>query len=447
MTRALPVRLARLGAALAAVALAACEPQIIATPVTPVPPLPPLLDTVFPAPRSARIDEQTEIWARFSVDLDTATVNSRTVFLKQDTRRLSADIRWEPATRRIRILPLVPLSLLRTYTVELTSAIRSAAGAPLADGFFWQFTILSVRRPQSPLPMHGAVNESPFAALRWGGLTEATVGAVRYDVHVANDSATAVEPSSPVAGSATSGLLVPAARWGSDRTLWWSVHAHNLTTGERRIGPAWRFQTLPAATPVDSVTPFPSGWAYYDANLVSNRLRCQLDSLVVHSSSLSVVRYQTGGPDSTLRVAAAYIIARPRRDGVTAEAGSSLWSVLSSSNDWTTCSMTSEFGPPFFDRHLADAEVIPGNQILYAGDRLSAHVEAMIRVGGLHGFILRSPRRISLWGASAISYGVSATQLRIVYYRRPFSTRTATADAAPGTGESTCPLPLPLAPR
>lgn len=428
MRRLRPIR--ALAAALATVALAACEPQIIATPVTPAPPLPALLETVFPPPRSAGVDEQTPIWAGFSVDLDTATVHSRTVFLKQDTRRLAADIRWDPATRSIRVIPLAPLALLRTYTVELSGTIRAASGVPLGDSYFWQFTLMSVRRPQSPLPMDGAVNESPFVALRWGGLTEGGVGTVRYDVHVGGDSITAVNPASPVLKSASTGIILPDVRWPHDVPVWWSVHAHNLTTGQSRIGPAWRFRVVPAATAVDSITPFPFGWAYFDASLVSNRLRCGHDSLVVHSSTLTTMRYQTGGPDSTLRVAYAYIIGTTRRE-TTAEPGSSLWSVLSSSNDWTTCSMTSVEGPPFFDRHLADAEVLPGNKIRYGGDKVNAHVEAMIRLGGLHGFILRGGRRLSLWGASAVSYGNVATQLRIVYYRRPFTAETATPGTAP----------------
>ena len=89
------------------------------------------------------------------------------MFFKADTRRLGASLRWDPAARRLHIQPDERLDLRRTYTVELSPALRFADGQTLGETYFWQFTTNRLRRPQSPLPSDGRVELSPFVALVW----------------------------------------------------------------------------------------------------------------------------------------------------------------------------------------------------------------------------------------------------------------------------------------
>ena len=96
--------------------------------------------------------------------------------------------------------------------------------------------------------------------------------------------------------------------------------------------------------------------------------------------------------------------------------------------------MTGVAGPPFADKHMADAIVSAPGRLRYASDRLTAHVEAMLRGGDYYGFIVTSPKRMSIWGASVLAYGQSASQLRIYYYKRPPAPALAArlATATPG---------------
>jgi hypothetical protein len=65
-------------------------------------------------------------------------VNERTVFFKLDTVRYPVTLTYDAVSRTIRVAPRVRLALLRTYTVEITSGVRTVSGHALTPGF-WQF--------------------------------------------------------------------------------------------------------------------------------------------------------------------------------------------------------------------------------------------------------------------------------------------------------------------
>ena len=187
------------GAALARSLVAGCAPE---DPTAPAPPpvLGPPVEAVFPAARSAGVFYDTDIWVRFLEPLDPATINERTVFLKLDTVRNPVALSYDVATRTIRLTPQAQLALLRTYTVELTPGVRTAAGAQLAQTYFWQFTTNGLRRLENPFPESGSAGASPFGLLRWGG-TESSAGTIRYDVFVGADSARIAARGVPALGA------------------------------------------------------------------------------------------------------------------------------------------------------------------------------------------------------------------------------------------------------
>jgi hypothetical protein len=121
MSRA--ARIARAFALAALATLASCGREHDTT-TAPAPPPPPEIEAFFPPPRSRSIFTDTQIWAQFHEPLDPATVNTHTVFLKHDTQRLACTATYEAATRRIRVTPTAELTLRKTYTIELTPAIR-----------------------------------------------------------------------------------------------------------------------------------------------------------------------------------------------------------------------------------------------------------------------------------------------------------------------------------
>src|SRR5438552_3387176 len=88
--------------------------------------LPPQVLAVSPPARSAHVQTDVAIWAEFDRDLDPATVDTRHVRLKVDTRRLPITVHYDAATRRVLIDAGGNLTLNVTHTVELEPGLRTA---------------------------------------------------------------------------------------------------------------------------------------------------------------------------------------------------------------------------------------------------------------------------------------------------------------------------------
>jgi len=338
------------------------------------------------------------------------------VFLKADTRRLGASLRWDPATRRLHIRPDERLDLRRTYTVELSPALRFADGETLGETYFWQFTTNSLRRPQSPLPSDGRVDLSPFVALVWDGLTESSAGPVTYEIHAGEDSTTVADPGGPALTAVAAPPFVPRVRWRQDGPIWWAVHALNTVTGERLVGPAWRFTPFPADAAFDSVAVPVADWNWIESNNPL-RQRCTEDSLVMAPNIVSSIRWNLGPVDTSVRLTGAAIELTSRRTNVPAVTGPSVWSATAA---FAGCEHAYP-GPPWADiaaGPLADAEIVGTYRIRFSSDALTAHFEATRRLGGLYGYLFRSPFRRSYYGPGAGDPSVRAV-LKFYVYRPP----------------------------
>jgi hypothetical protein len=188
----------------------------------------------------------------------------------------------------------------------------------------------------------------------------------------------------------------------------------------------WQFATLPASTPIDSVVIDFDNWMWIDSGTPSTR-RCQLDSIAFSSAAISVMKWRLAVLDTTLRLARATIQFSPRYASIPADVGPTIWSTTS---DWIPCTGPVYPGPPFTDPgdgKLADAVVIAPDRIQFESDRLTAHIEATMRYGGLNGYLFRAPRRMTYWGPS-IGFGAGASQLKVYRYRpgpAPLSARRA----------------------
>jgi len=397
---------------------------IVAPPVVP-PSFPDRVEAVSPPARGTGTLYDSPIWVQFSVPVDTTTISDRTVFFKADTRRLPATWTWDRLTRRLRIEPADRLGLRKTYTVELSAAIRFTDGTTLGQNYWWQFTTNSLRRPELPLPATGRIDQSPFVALRWSGLTEASAGPISYEVHVGADSATALDPSLPATTSlvpASGALFVPRTRWRQDGPTYWAIHAINGTTGERLIGPAWRFTTFPADAAYDSIAVGAVDWDWVESNN-TGRQHCTEDSLVmgVKTNIISSIRWNIGIPDTNVRLTGAAIEMTPRYATVQAVTGPSVWYA---SFVFPGCAHgVPATGPPVTEEtdargKLADAVVLRPDRIRFSSDALAAHVEATQRLGGLYGYLFRADRRRSYFGPGAGSPSVRAV-LWLYIYRPP----------------------------
>jgi Big-like domain-containing protein len=424
---ALSVRRAGLLVLVAALTLS-CGRRASGPPTAPPVPPPSRIEAVFPPARSMSVLYDVPIWVQFAAAVDTATISDRTVFFKTDTRRLPATLFWDPATRRLHITPLDIRRLRQTYTIELSPMIGFTDGTTLGTTYFWQFTTNSLRRVHSPRPMDGRVEQSPFVALQWSGLTESSAGPVTYEIHVGPDSVSAADPALPAVGVTAGPPFLPRSRWRQDGPSYWAIHALNGATGERLVSPAWRFDTFPADAAYDSFPATTLDWNWVDSTFPT-RQHCTGDSLPMAPNILSTIRWNFGLPDTTVRLVGAAIEMSPRYPAVPAVAGPSIWYAI---GPFAGCQYTYP-GPPHTDEangRLADAVVLRPDRIRFSSDAFVAHVEATRRLGGLYGYLLRSPFRRSYYGP-----GVGSTTARAVlwlYVYRPPSAPASLAAARSG---------------
>jgi hypothetical protein len=399
----------------AALALAAttCGKKESAT-TSPVVP-PPQIQSVFPAPRSAGVYYETEIWAQFATPLVPATVNEHTVFLKVDDARIPIDVAYEPDTRRIRITPRVRLGLRQTHTVRLMPDITDQDGAPLGTTFLWQFTTNGVRRIESPLPPTGTEEESPFVRLVWSG-TEAEAGPVQYRVYSGEDSAAVAAHVSTYHDVPRTPRYLPRERWPLGSTIYWTVTATNQISGDHLDGPVWRVGIMPAGFPIDSLVLGAEQWGNYSR--AARRASCTASSITSGPDYLCAVRYRFGNVPSDVRLAGAAITLPGSTVFPTTRP--TLWGTIT---PWVgTCGLPDP-STPFVDEDLGalgDAITLYTSRTYFRfdADVVASHVEAAARYGDAYGYAIRSDANLNY----STIVGETVFPLRIYYYRMPAST-------------------------
>ena len=388
-------RLARRVALVCAAALVALLPLACSKKTTqpaPLAQLGPLVQQVSPLARALRSTYDTDIWAQFDRALDGRSVDSTTVFLKIDTRRIPVDVNYEGITRRVRVLPRALLDLNRTYTVELSPRIRAKDGTTLAATYFWQFTTNSLRRIRYDYPAIEAV-EGPFSATGWSGNGSATNN-IQYDVFAGLDSSAVLDRSILPLSHSPFPTFTPRMRWPLGGRVYWAVDATNLTTTETLRGGLSHYVILPEGTPVDS----------FDVNLFdfggvqlgrANTQYCNSAQMITGSNFNMGIRWAISGTGPMLRVAdvSAVMWLQSTYSGQVDAAQPMLWSAQ---NTWSSCSFVFP-GPPFTNTNggLAMAHgVADPLKVVFRSDTLSAFVEQMARRNTGVGFLMRSTNQL-----------------------------------------------------
>lgn len=408
-----------LAAALVAALVAGCGSRVRAPlePAAPPPPAPPAIADVHPAPRAVGSPYDAPIWVEFSEPVDASTLTDRNVFLKLDTRREPVTLAWDAARRRLTLEPGVRLRLRRTYTVEITPRVRTAAGAAVApQGHFWQFTTNSLRRLRTPRPGDGATFESPVARLAWDA-TDAEAGPVEYRVWIGPDSAAvAGRQGLPIAAVRRADWL-PRTPWPTGSRLYWSVHARHLETGETGEAPVWRFETLPADTPVDSlVLPVESRGYVLKSD---GRTRCTQSVLGAGQGYNNAIRWRVPAAGPNLRLAGASVTFSYFATSAPAVVRPAIYATT---GPWEGCAVTSE--TPKADPGLelaSDGRSTNNGLVTFQSTVFAAHLEAVARDGDLHGYsILTSGPTISLgFSTSTTAPNPAAGGLVLLVYRTP----------------------------
>jgi hypothetical protein len=374
--------------------------------------LPPQVEAVYPDARSVSVPYDTQAWVQFKEAMDPSTINDHTVFLKLDTRRISSTVTYDAATRRILIRPTVPLALLRTHTVEITPAVATAEHGTLGETFFWQFRTIGVRRPGNPAPP-GTIEQSPFVALSWTG-TDLGIGVLSYDVYVGADSAAVASHAVPPFQT-SSPFYLPSQSWPLAQEFYWSVVARNQTTDEHLEGPVWRFETMEAGAPIDSIILTPDYWGYYYRT--ARRQLCN-SGLATGPDYNCAIHYPLSRLPSDIRLAGASFLITPTTQ---TNLAARLPVVFDSKQNWTEC-VISYPGPP----DIGNAGLLARGQIvrfsgtdryLFQSDTLTAFVEAAVKQPGFYGFILGSS--LNTGYQTPATSGIGLAQLKIYYYVSP----------------------------
>lgn len=398
------------------VALASgCAKQSVA-PGPPEAPPPPGLLATQPAPFATSVPVDGEVWARFDRPLDPASVDTTTVFLKIDTRRQGAVVRWEPFSRRVLITPRQPLSLLTTYTVEFSPELRDTGGVRLGAGKFFQFTTSSLRRPRYDYPLAGE-RESPFAQLGWG-VTAASGAVVTYELYAGTDSLAVLDRRAPLLQRSPANRWFPRTAWPRGARVYWSVRAINTSNGDQSDGEVFAFQTYGPGDPVDSLVLGPADWSGIDPSRFQS---CTFDRVWTGALPLrGSIRFPLGGR-SDLRLADARLeLHTPPEFADSIAAPGQVLELWAATANWAACSATLT-GNPVLDVALPLGNGVPGptpRSIVYSNDVLTSFWEGQARRAGFFGPVLHSAMRMAYWTSLATD-PADRPRLVLVYYLPP----------------------------
>jgi hypothetical protein len=389
-------------------------------PPAPAPPTPPQVASTVPAARATGVLYDTDVAVVFATPMNAATLTTSNVFLKQDTRRIPISLAWNAAQLTLKVIPQVALELQRTYTVEFSANVLAEDGTSFGpDGWFFQFTTNSLRRPLTPRPAPGTTGESPFVLLSWDS-TETGHGAISYQVWAGSDSAAVAVRSGTALATISRASYLPVARWPLEGTTFWAVTVLNGSTGEQLLGDVQRFTTLAASTPMDSIAIPASdyGWNSQAANQQFPSQNCLQDSIVSLPGFQAWFQFSFAALPADVHLAEARLEASVFDQNIPriTTGQMQLWS---SAQGWLhPCKPGLNFlsDLPKLDRQMAPVRGVGGARIVYSSDLLAAHVEASVRRGGFYGYMFASQQRVA-YVTPHLGNPARAPYLKLYYFR------------------------------
>jgi hypothetical protein len=353
----------------------------------------PALVATQPAARSPSVLYDSAIWAQFDRPLDPRSVTTLNVYLKLDGQRLPITVGYDTAGRRVTLTPTVILELQRTYTVEFSTAVKGADGAPLPPGVFFQFTTNSLRRPTYDFPVAASLEEGPVTTLCWGG-TQGPTNNLVYELYASSDSAAVVARTAPMLTRSVFTRFVPSVAWALGSNVYWAVTVENQTTHERLDGSLRSFRTLDPGTPIDSLTIH--GRDHGSKSTSSNAQSCNAQTFSCGLPFNGAVHWDLSSLPANIRLQGVEVRLTEPAGSTTSipNANPSLWIAQ---NDWLPCTMNSP-GPPFNELtgFLAGAVAETPVVARFSSDRLAGLLEAQyLGRGLLFGTVLRADSQIT----------------------------------------------------
>jgi hypothetical protein len=103
-------------------------------------PTPPRVVAISPGNGAVDVDTSTAVSATFSVDMVATSINDSTFRLRSASGSVASLVSYEPGSRTASLKPFHRLLPLTTYTVTISSAVRSESGYNLPSDFIWSFS-------------------------------------------------------------------------------------------------------------------------------------------------------------------------------------------------------------------------------------------------------------------------------------------------------------------
>jgi hypothetical protein len=367
--------------AVLAAAFAACSQK---TTVEPVPGAPPRVTAVQPAARTTAYPYDGQIWALFDRALDPKSVDSTTVFLKQDTQRIPSKISYEPTSRRIVVAPRVLLGLQKAYTVIVSSRVLGKDGVALGQDYMWQFVTSSIRRAAYERPSPDTL-ASPVAYLKWS-IPESAPGTLVFELYAGPDSAAIAARSVPYVYRGSAATFLPREYWPAGARTYWSVTTYHVQSGERLDSPVTSFPVYPADAPTLDLSLTVQDWGGLQQGLRTQY--CNATVLNIGPTWSAGMHFPLGNYPFITNIAHV----RVTMSAVAPNANIPGVGINATTAAWTACAAGYP-GPPYADQAgpLALATTVNGTDLVFDSAALAAHVEAMKRSASYSGFAFTCP--------------------------------------------------------
>ncbi len=121
-----------------------------------VPASSPAVSTITPANNATAVPRNNSISISFSEAMDSTTINSSTVIVKQGTTVVPGSVKYAGTTATF--TPTDPFLALTAYTVTVTTGAKTLAGKPLASNMVSTFTTGGSTSSPSTVDLGSAIN-------------------------------------------------------------------------------------------------------------------------------------------------------------------------------------------------------------------------------------------------------------------------------------------------
>jgi hypothetical protein len=258
--------------------------------------MPPTVTAKSPSAGATGVATTVAPTATFSRAMDQTTISGTTVTLSSSSGLVAASVAYDATSRTVTLTPSGPLANGVTYTMQLSSAIKSQDGQALA-ATSWTFTTVS----GAP----AIVSKTPTAAANGVATATSVAAAFNRDMKASTlttSTVTLTGPSGPVTATVTydatsdTAKLTPAAPLASGTTYTATVSGSVQSSAGVPMGSdaTWTFTTT-TGPEVWSTTPADGATGVAMSIVPTVQMSMAVDATTVTSTNVKLIR-----PDTTL---------------------------------------------------------------------------------------------------------------------------------------------------